>query len=41
LEVLNTSLNKEVLNGDCNAFSCKFERIGPVTIPSIGAEGAF
>ena len=41
LEVLNTSLNKEVLNGDCNAFSCKFDRIGPVTIPSIGAEGAF
>lgn len=40
-EVLNTTLNKEVLNGDCNAFSCKYESIGPVTIPSIGAEGAF
>ena len=41
LEVLNTTLNTEVLNGDCNAFACKFDRIGPVTIPSIGAEGAF
>jgi len=41
LEVLNTTLNKEVLNGECNALACKFDRIGPVTIPSIGAEGAF
>jgi len=41
LEVLNTTLNKEVLNGDCNAFRCSNESIGPVTIPSIGAEGAF
>jgi len=41
LEVLNTTLNKEALNGDCNALSCKFDSIGPVTIPSIGAEGAF
>jgi TonB family protein len=41
LEVLNTTLNKEVLSGDCYAFGCKFDSIGPVTIPSIGAEGAF
>ncbi|MEI9937941.1 MAG: TonB family protein [Pseudomonadota bacterium] len=41
LEVLNTTLNKEVLNGDCNAFACKFDRFGPVTIPSLGVEGAF
>ena len=41
LEVLNTTLNQEVLSGDCNAYTCKFDRIGPVTIPSIGAEGAF
>jgi len=40
-EVLNTTLNKEQLNGSCNAYRCKFEGIGPVTIPSIGAEGAF
>ncbi|HET7543314.1 MAG TPA: TonB-dependent receptor [Polyangiaceae bacterium] len=41
LEVLNTTLNKEVLSGECNAYTCKFDRIGPVTIPSIGVEGAF
>jgi hypothetical protein len=41
LEVLNTTLNKEVLNADCNALACQFDSIGPVTIPSIGAEGAF
>ncbi|HYQ46840.1 MAG TPA: energy transducer TonB [Polyangiaceae bacterium] len=40
-EVLNTTLNKEVLNGECNALACKFDSVGPVTIPSIGAEGAF
>ena len=40
-EVLNTTLNKEVVNGSCNAYRCNFEGIGPVTIPSIGAEGAF
>lgn len=40
-EVLNSTLNKEVLNGSCNAFSCSYESIGPVTVPSIGVEGAF
>jgi TonB family protein len=40
-EVLNTTLNKEDLNGSCNAYRCKYESIGPVTVPSIGAEGAF
>ncbi len=41
LEVLNTTLNKETVNGNCNAYSCNYDAIGPVTIPSIGAEGAF
>ena len=41
LEVLNTTLNKETVNGNCNAYSCTYDSIGPVTIPSIGAEGAF
>jgi TonB family protein len=41
LEVLNTTLNKEALVGDCNAFTCTYQKIGPVTVPSIGAEGAF
>ncbi len=41
LEVLNTTLNKEVLNGDCVGSACTFQSFGPVTVPSIGAEGAF
>jgi len=41
LEVLNTTLNKEQLTGSCNAFSCKYDEIGPVTVPSIAFEGAF
>jgi hypothetical protein len=41
LEVLNTTLNKEALSGSCHAFTCKYEAIGPVTVPSLGAEGAF
>jgi hypothetical protein len=41
LEVLNTTLNKEVLNGDCIGSACTFQSFGPVTVPSIGAEGAF
>jgi TonB family protein len=40
-EALNTTLNKEVLNADCNAYRCTYEKLGPVTVPSIGAEGAF
>jgi len=40
LEVLNTTLNKEVLDGSCNAYRCQYESFGPVTIPSIGVEGA-
>jgi hypothetical protein len=41
IEILNTTLNKEQLTGSCNAFSCKYEEIGPVTVPSIAFEGAF
>ncbi len=41
IEVLNTTLNKEQLTGSCNAFSCKYEEIGPVTVPSIAFEGAY
>jgi outer membrane receptor protein involved in Fe transport len=41
IEVLNTTLNKEKLTGSCNAFSCKFEELGPVTVPSIAFEGAY
>jgi len=41
IEVLNTTLNKEQLTGSCNAFECKYDEIGPVTVPSIAFEGAF
>jgi hypothetical protein len=41
LEVLNTTLNKEKLTGSCNAFRCVYTEIGPVTVPSIGFEGAY
>jgi TonB family protein len=41
LEVLNTTLNKEKLTGSCNAYDCKFEELGPVTVPSLSFEGAF
>ncbi len=40
LEMLNTTLNKEVLQRECNAYDCKDEELGPVSIPSIGVEGA-
>ena len=41
LEVLNTTFNKEVVSGDCSGSLCTYQRIGPVTVPSIGVEGAF
>lgn len=40
-EVLNASLSKEVVSYECDANQCREEAIGPVTIPSIGLEGAF
>lgn len=41
LEVLNTTLNKEMIFLECNASRCRGEMIGPVTIPSIGVEASF
>jgi TonB family protein len=40
-EVLNTTLHKEVINRSCSAYVCREQEIGPVTIPSIGAEASF
>jgi hypothetical protein len=40
IEILNTTLNKEQLQGSCNAYDCVYEEIGPVTVPSIAFEGA-
>jgi hypothetical protein len=40
-EVLNTTLHKEIARESCNAYYCKQEPIGPVTVPSIGVEATF
>ncbi|HMJ54660.1 MAG TPA: TonB family protein [Polyangiaceae bacterium] len=39
-EFLNTTLNREVPESSCNAFYCRGQAIGPVSVPSIGVEGA-
>jgi TonB family protein len=39
-EVLNTTLNKEVVAEECDPFGCTETEIGPVTVPSIGVEAA-
>lgn len=41
LEMLNSTLNKEVLSSSCYAYGCQNTAIGPVVIPSIGAEASF
>jgi len=40
-EVLNATLQKEVVDYECDVSSCEAREIGPVTIPSVGAEAAF
>lgn len=41
LEVLNATLQKEVVDVDCSGGRCREDAIGPVTIPSLGVEAAF
>ena len=41
LEVLNTTLREEALGKSCSAYVCREDRIGPVTIPSLGLEAMF
>jgi hypothetical protein len=41
IEVENATLDKETLAESCQLFVCTQEKIGPVTIPSIGIEGGF
>ena len=41
LEVLNTTLSKEVVSRDCDSQGCHYQAIGPVTIPSLSFEGRF
>ncbi|HEY3500634.1 MAG TPA: TonB-dependent receptor, partial [Polyangiaceae bacterium] len=40
-EVLNATLSQEVLDYACYSDGCRGEKIGPVTVPSIGVEAAF
>jgi TonB family protein len=40
-EVLNTTLNREVLDQSCNAYACERTYAAPVTIPNLGVEGGF
>jgi outer membrane receptor protein involved in Fe transport len=40
-EVMNATLNREVINESCNAYTCKRTYTGPVTIPNLGLEGGF
>ncbi len=39
-EVLNTTLNKEMVTRECSPRGCHGEVIGPVSIPSIGVEAS-
>ncbi len=39
-EVLNTTLNKEMIQRECGSDGCRSEVIGPVTIPSLGVEAS-
>lgn len=40
-EWLNATLSKEALSTRCTLQGCEYQEFGPVTIPSLGAEGAF
>jgi hypothetical protein len=40
-EVLNTTLNREVVSRDCGMGPCRDEELGPLTIPSVGVEAAY
>jgi TonB family protein len=41
MEVLNTTLGREVVSRSCGPDGCEDEAIGPVTIPSLAFEGQF
>jgi TonB dependent receptor/TonB-dependent Receptor Plug Domain len=40
-EIVNATLNREVLQASCDAYVCKEQRVGPVTIPNFGIEAGF
>ena len=41
VEWMNATLSKESIGTNCTLEGCQEERIGPVTIPSLGLEGGF
>jgi TonB family protein len=41
VDLLNATLNREVIALDCGSGRCVEEEIGPVTLPSIGVEAVF
>jgi hypothetical protein len=45
VEVLNTTLNEEVVSLDCSTGSsvspCREDSLGPIVIPNIGVEASF
>jgi hypothetical protein len=40
-EIVNATLEREVLRASCDAYVCKQQRVGPVTIPNLGIEAGF
>ena len=40
-EWMNATLSKEAVSTTCTLNGCEYQEIGPVTIPSLGAEGGF
>jgi TonB family protein len=40
LEALNATASKEIIRRECDQRGCKDDAVGPVTVPSIGVEGA-
>jgi hypothetical protein len=40
-EIVNATLDQEVLHASCDAYACKEQRVGPVTIPNFGIEAGF
>jgi TonB-dependent receptor-like protein len=40
-ELVNATLNREVLSASCSAYVCKQRRVGPITIPNLAIEAGF
>ncbi len=40
-EALNATLNREVVSQSCSPYQCIQQKIGPITLPSLGVEAAY